>query len=109
MELKRILMAIHKPKVDFHLIFTLRIYPKRLGTYYPHRRLIYVHGGRGGFSHWLETAIHEYAHHIHHTEVNENVGDNKSHGKTFNFIFESLMATAIQQQHFTRSDLFKKP
>ncbi len=104
--LKACLLQLHEPKVPFGLSFTNRVNAKVLGTYYPHRRHIFVHGGRGGFEHWLDTAILEYAHHIHFTENDLRSCDRRDHGKTFNLINNALLHIARNKQMFGRSSIF---
>ncbi|MGL5913743.1 MAG: hypothetical protein ACRCZB_06210, partial [Bacteroidales bacterium] len=43
------------------------------------------------------TAIHELAHHIHYTELNDK---GKPHGKTFYTILNALLTIAIQKGMF---------
>lgn len=45
-KLKAMLIDIYLPKVDFSIVLTDRKYKRMLGTYYPDRHRIYVHGGR---------------------------------------------------------------
>ena len=44
-KLKAMLIDIYLPKVDFSIVLTDRKYKGMLGTYYPDRHRIYVHGG----------------------------------------------------------------
>ena len=103
---KAILIDIYRPKADFSIVLTDRKYRRRLGTYYPDRHLIYVHGGWGDDIMSITTAIHEYAHHIHFTE-RSSVAYEKSHGLEFQLIQKALLATAESKGYLGRSSIFK--
>ena len=105
-KLKAILIDIYRPKADFSIVLTDRKYKRRLGTYYPDRHRIYVHGGWGDDIMSLTTAIHEYAHHIHFTERSSGVYE-KSHGQEFYLIHRALLAIAETKGYLTRGSVFK--
>ena len=105
-KLKAILLDIYQPKVDFSIVLTDRKYRRRLGTSYPVRHLIYVHGGSGDDIMNIGTAIHEYAHHIHFTERSSGAFE-KSHGYEFRLIHKALLAIAESKGYLGRSSIFK--
>ncbi len=105
-KLKAILLDIYQPKVDFSIVLTDRKYRRRLGTYYPVRHLIYVHGGWGDDIMNIGTAIHEYAHHIHFTERSSRAFE-KSHGYEFRLIHKALLSIAESKGYLGRSSIFK--
>ena len=105
-KLKAILLDIYQPKVYFSIVLTDRKYKQRLGTYYPDRHLIYVHGGWGDDIMNITTAIHEYAHHIHFTERSSGVYE-KSHEHVFQLINEALLTIAESKGYLGRSSIFK--
>ena len=106
-QLKRILQDIHPPTADFKLVLTQRKYKWRLGTYYPGSHTIYIHGGWGDDTMILHTALHEYAHHIHHTEGRRMEFHEKPHGPKFQLIFKALLLIACQKGYYgQRSRIF---
>lgn len=105
-KLKAILIDIYRPKADFSIVLTDRKYKRWLGTYYPDRHLIYVHGGWGDDVMSITTAIHEYAHHIHFTERSSGAYE-KSHGQEFQLIYKALLTIAGTKGYLRRSSIFK--
>lgn len=66
----------------------------RAGVYFfdAHRIRIYAPWG-----HLKETAIHEYAHHIHYTECGSKAHGERPHGPQFWEIYGALMCVAVQK------------
>ena len=94
---KEFLLKIYKCKVPFELRL-MKTMPKHyIGLYVikPHRIILYPK--RTDAQRMLEVAIHEYAHHVHHTELSK--GDSKldsSHGHNFMRIYTALRAKAVE-------------
>lgn len=99
------LKAIYPCKVPF----TLEVLPtkpkKRLGTYYYRRRKIIIHEGWAESHDCRETAIHEYAHHIHATEFGKKERRQKPHGREFWMIYGQLLCRAKQLGLFRDDNL----
>ncbi len=102
-----LLQELHTPQKPFTLTLTNGVCPGHLGTYEPGRQHITVHGGRGSFPFWLKVAIHEYAHHLHHTENALYAGDSHEHGATFQALNNALLALARNKGFFERSPIFR--
>lgn len=79
--------------------------PKRMAGSYiweKHRIRIYAPWG-----HLEETAIHEYAHHIHYTECGSKTNGERPHGPQFWEICGALMCVAAQKGLFTKTRVEK--
>lgn len=66
-----LLSSIYPCKVPFTICVKNDKPKTRLGTYWPSRKHILIHTGRRDKYDPVETAIHEYAHHIHYTEFDK--------------------------------------
>ena len=89
-----LLTEIYPCKVPFTLAVKSDKPKKRLGTYYGSKRRIIIHIGWSGRYDMVETAIHEYAHHIHFTEFDKGEKKQAPHGKEFWQIYGQLMCRA---------------
>ena len=89
-----ILMAIYPCRVPFTLAVKDDKPKKRLGTYYSSKKRIIIHIGWGCKYDMVETAIHEYAHHIHYTEFDKGEKKQAPHGREFWQIYGQLMCKA---------------
>lgn len=66
--IKQMLLKIYTCKEPFELYVVDRKFKRRLGTYFVEKQKINIYA-KGMDGHIImEVAIHEYAHHIHHTE-----------------------------------------
>lgn len=98
--------------VEFYIDLLHKIYPckesfvvdvkhkrnKRImGTYTPslHRIRIY---DRYSDKDNINTAIHEYAHHIHYTEKEKEAKNNRPHRPEFKLIYHAFVVKAIQKR-----------
>ncbi len=88
---KELLLAIYPCKVPFTVAVKHDKPRKRLGTYYPKTKRIIIHTGWKETHNCTETAIHEFAHHIHHTEFKKQERKQKPHGKAFWQIYGQLI------------------
>ena len=68
---KELLLALYPCKEPFSLVVKTDKPKKRLGTYYSGKKRIIIHEGWSSKYDMVETAIHEYAHHIHYTEFDK--------------------------------------
>ena len=93
---KSFLQKIYLCKVPFSLEVRPTKPKKRLGTYYYRRRKIIIHEGWAETHDCHETAIHEYAHHIHATEFGMKERKQKPHGREFWMIYGQLLCRARQ-------------
>lgn len=85
-ELKEMLLQLHTPKYPFRLAVSDRHTKRRLGTYFPDKSRIIVYArNRMGM---LNTAIHEYAHHVTDTEIGRFP---RCHGKMFKRTYSQLI------------------
>lgn len=89
-----LLMAIYPCKVPFTLAVKDDKPKKRLGTYYSSSKRIIIHLGWSVKYDMVETAIHEYAHHVHYTEFDKSGRKQTPHGKEFWQIYGQLMCRA---------------
>ena len=89
-----LLSSIYPCKVPFTICVKNDKPKTRLGTYWPSRKHILIHTGRRDKYDPVETAIHEYAHHIHYTEFNKEKNKQAPHGKEFWQIYGQLMNRA---------------
>lgn len=85
-ELKEMLLQLHTPKYPFRLAVSDRHTKRRLGTYFLDKSRIIVYArNRMGM---LDTAIHEYAHHVTDTEIGRFP---RCHGKMFKRTYSQLI------------------
>ena len=89
-----LLSSIYPCKVPFTICVKDDKPKTRLGTYWPSRKHILIHTGRRDKYDPVETAIHEYAHHIHYTEFDKEKKKQAPHGKEFWQIYGQLMNRA---------------
>lgn len=101
----RFLTDIYPCSVPFSINVVHRKYKKRLGTYFRGPKKINIYDGGRNDNQCRETAIHEYAHHLHHTEKNIFTDDvrktDRSHGAHFWEIYAFLMVSAYKKGLFT--------
>ena len=88
---KDYLKQIYVCKVPFDVVVVYTKPKTRMGTYNPRSRRIRINDGWGNVHDCKETAIHEYAHHIHYTEKGKNKRKEDPHGKQFWHIYDQLM------------------
>ena len=89
-----ILLRIYPCKTPFRLKI-LHKKPKTLmGSYTWSTQVIRIYDGWGDTQVCTETAIHEYAHHLHQTEFGKEKYRQKPHGKQFWQIYGQLMQRA---------------
>jgi hypothetical protein len=95
------------PKVDnFTLIFTGKTSKKVDGLYYPDRCEIIIHNKNFSDDNQLMyTAIHEFAHHLHHSRSSVPVS-NRAHTIQFWDIFHKLLFLA--EEKGIHNNIFKK-
>lgn len=104
--------VVNDQSAEFYKEFLMRIYPcskpfdvvvihtkpkTRMGTYNPRTRRIRINDGWGDAEHCKETAIHEFAHHIHFTEKDKTRKKEDPHGKEFWQIYGQLILLAKQK------------
>ena len=90
------LLRIYPCKVPFELRI-LHTKPKgRCGAYWSHNRHILINDKYISLDtrRCMEVAIHEYAHHLHHTEFCKEENKDKPHGPEFWMIYGQLMNRA---------------
>ena len=101
---KDYLKQIYVCKVPFGVV-VVHTKPKiRMGTYNPRSRRIRINDGWGDVHNCKETAIHEYAHHIHFTEKGKTKRKEDPHGKQFWQIYGQLMFLAKQKGLYNHFD-----
>lgn len=86
-----ILLALYRCKVPFVMEVKDDRPQKRLGAYYTRTHRIVIHTGWSGAYNMVETAIHEYAHHLQYTEFKNNQKKQTPHGKEFWQIYGQLI------------------
>jgi hypothetical protein len=91
---KDLLLSIYPCKVPFSLAVKDDKPKRRLGTYYSANKRIILHCGKAVKDDPVETAIYEYAHHIHATEFDGDTRHQPPHGKEFWQIYGQLMCRA---------------
>lgn len=91
---KNLLTTLYPCKVPFTVVIKEDKPKKRLGTYYGKTRRIIIHTGWAPKHDPVETAIHEYAHHLHYTEFEKAKKKNAPHGKEYWQIYGQLMNRA---------------
>lgn len=95
---KEFLLKIYRCKSPFEVRYRMTMPKHYIGLYVvkPHRINLYP---KWADAHrMLEIAIHEYAHHIHHTEhyTGFRRGVDRMHGEKFWRIYSSLMPQAMK-------------
>lgn len=88
------LLDIYPCKKPFHLKIIHSKPKSHCGFYTAARAAIRINDGWGDTHKCLEIAIHEYAHHLHHTEFDKEEKKQKPHGREFWQIYGQLMAQA---------------
>lgn len=91
---KDLLLTLYPCKVPFSLAVKTDKPKKRLGTYYSGKKRVIIHSGWSSKYDMVETAIHEFAHHIHYTEFDKAKKKQAPHGKEFWQIYGQLMNRA---------------
>lgn len=101
--LKDYLLKIYKCKVPFNLYVIDKKLKTRLGVYIVQTHKIRVYSKGCSISSIKETAIHEYAHHIHETEQGgvHGRGRFRVHGEIFWRIYSALMSEALKKGLYT--------
>ena len=87
-----LLLTIYPCKVPFTVGVKHDRPRSRIGTYYHDNKRIIIHTGKSHDP--VETAIHEYAHHIHYTEFEKEKKRQGPHGSEFWQIYGQLMNRA---------------
>ena len=108
-EFKSLLLSIYPCKVPFEVLVldkklkTNRKTHKRTGgTYSPTTCTIRIYACEQSNDELRNTAIHEYAHHVHYTEQNKELQKEKPHGPEFWQIYGALMCVAAQKGVFIK-------
>ena len=91
---KELLLAIYPCKVPFTVAVKHDKPRRRLGTYYPNSKRIILHTKWDEKYNPIETAIHEYAHHLHYTEFDKENRKQDPHGEQFWQIYGQLICRA---------------
>lgn len=94
---KRFLLSIYPCKTDFEVILTHQKPKTRMGTYTPKLKRIRIYDGWGDDKLCKMIAIHEYAHHLNHTEAMQDERQNKPHGHEFWQIYGMLLVKAKER------------
>ena len=94
------LLSLYPGKTAFTLIVLHKKPKTKMGTYIWAKCKIRIYDGWGDTRVCLETAIHEYAHHLHYTEFGKQGKKQKPHGKEFWQIYGQLMALAKEKINF---------
>ena len=93
-ELEKLLLTLYPCRVPFHLK-VLHTRPRtHCGMYYPTTCRITVNDKGREPVRCIETAIHEYAHHLHYTEFGKKERKQAPHGREFWQIFGQLLGRA---------------
>lgn len=101
---KDFLKQIYVCKVPFDVVVVHTKPKTRMGTCNPRSRRIRINDGWGNVHDCKETAIHEYAHHIHYTEKGKTKRKEDPHGKQFWQIYGQLMFLAKQKGLYNHFD-----
>lgn len=105
-QVKELLLTIDKNAPDFSVIFSGKKSGKVDGLYYPDRREIIIHNKNfNDDSQLIYTALHEYAHHLHHSRSPVPVS-NRAHTSAFWDILHKLLFLAEEKGLY--SNVFKK-
>lgn len=91
-----LLLKLYPCKVPFDLRILHTKPKRRVGSYWPHNRHIIINDKPLYMDDQkcTEVAIHEYAHHLHHTEFGRETGKQEPHGRHYWMIYGQLMARA---------------
>lgn len=95
---KEFLYKIYQCRTPFEIRFR-KTKPKHyVGLYVIDKHRINLYPNRISSHNLEEVAIHEYAHHIHHTEqyTGDRRGIDRSHGEKFWRIYSALRARAME-------------
>lgn len=102
---RQYLLKIYPCRVEFSLKVTHKRCKTRLGSYNRYSHNINIHDKQLDDEYCKEVAIHEYAHHLHHTEpclfTNDKRKSDRSHGCHFWIIYTFLMQQAYQKELFS--------
>jgi hypothetical protein len=99
-------LELDRNVVDFSLIFSGKTSKKVDGLYYPDRKEIILHNKNfANDNQLLYTAIHEFAHHLHHTRSSIPVST-RAHTNRFWDIFHKLLFLAEEKK--IHVNIFKK-
>jgi hypothetical protein len=110
---KKILLSIEEPPLDFSLIFSGKKSRKVNGLYKPDGREIIIHnknfddGGGQNENSLVYTAIHEYAHHLHACKQGGKLSA-RAHTREFWAIFHALLEKA-EETGVYRNNLADSP
>jgi hypothetical protein len=105
-QVKEKLLELDRNVVDFSLIFSGKTSKKVDGLYYPDRKEIILHNKNfTDDNQLLYTAIHEFAHHLHHTRSSIPVST-RAHTNRFWDIFHKLLFLAEEKK--IHINIFKK-
>ena len=88
------LLRIYPCKIPFSLKVLHKKPKTRMGFYTWSTHEIRIYDGWGDTHVCIDTAIHEYAHHLHQTEFGREQYRQKPHGKQFWQIYGQLMQRA---------------
>lgn len=95
---KAYLLSIYKPAENFSLSITNKTPKTRAGYYNIFNRHIGIHYiGTYDLQQLHNIAIHEFAHHIHYTELNCRKNEERTHGKEFYTILNTLLTIAVEK------------
>lgn len=96
------LLRIYPCKIPFEILVIDKKPKTRMGVYIVDKKRIRIYSGWGKEHDMMETAIHEYAHHIHFTEqyTGATRGVDRAHGLKFWRIYSALMAVAMKRGIF---------
>ncbi|OHD64185.1 MAG: hypothetical protein A2176_00915 [Spirochaetes bacterium RBG_13_51_14] len=105
-QVKEKLLELDRGVEDFSVIFSGKASKKVDGLYYPDRKEIIIHNKNfTDDSQLLYTAIHEFAHHLHHARSSLPVSS-RAHTNRFWDIFHRLLFRAEEKRIYV--NLFKK-
>jgi hypothetical protein len=95
---KQFLLSIYKCKVDFEVILIHKKPKAIMGSYTPRLKRITIYSGCDDIDVCKDTAIHEYSHHLHHTEFDRDKLGQRPHGSEFWQIYGILMDRAAEKK-----------
>ncbi len=105
-QVKELLLALDPKAGDFSVILSGKKSKKVDGLYYPDSREIIIHNHNfTDDGQLIYTAIHEFAHHLHHTRSSFPVST-RAHNAKFWSIFHSLLFSAEKKGLY--SNIFRK-
>ena len=100
-----LLQEIYPCKTPFSLKLIHKSPKTRLGSYSSGSCRIRIYDGSRDTLQCTETAIHEYAHHLHYTEFKKRERKQKPHGREFWQIYGQLVLRAKQLELFSAEEL----